>query len=410
MSRLRDGETVRPDGFKRVIDERSPLFVGFDQQDSHEFLTTLLDLIDTDYTKKADEEQQDESMETASVSSPLNESMETASDDADDETDTRDESSDKQSPLKRVRQDESYRDIVLPPYLKPRRSFSQLDVKGIDSLLHGDNFSSTQRDPFPFQPQQPRCKLIGGRMNTAKADLTAFVSDKMLEDGPPSPARMDRSIDESVASSAASDDDTDESSTPVTDFFNATVRVRLTCDSCKYSRTHKETFSFLSLEIGPDSGSVEDGLRRFFAPEKRELKCEKCFAESATQSMEIIHLPKLLLLHFKRFLVDVSHDYSSVSYRKNRSSVAFDDTLTLDDHGVLSEFLAADCRAQGTYQIKSVVNHIGSSASCGHYTCDSHRSRQQWFRFNDAFVSRIQPQQALEGSQRTAYMVLYELE
>ena len=180
----------------------------------------------------------------------------------------------------------------------------------------------------------------------------------------------------------------------------------------------------MSLEIGQDCGSVEDGMRRFFAPEKRELKCEKCFSESATQSMEIVQLPRALLLHFKRFIVDVSPDYSSISYRKNRSVVEFHDALKFDEDagGFLNDFLASDClpprqttwSASSEYSLRSVVKHMGSSANCGHYTADAKRfdeeGERQWFRFNDDFVTRISKVDATEHSQETAYMVLYELE
>merc|ERR1712150_11624 len=198
---------------------------------------------------------------------------------------------------------------------------------------------------------------------------------------------------------------------PIEEYLTTDVRVRLTCDSCKYTRTHNEKFWHLSLELDSakdsSSSSVQDGLARFFASEKLELKCEKCFCESATQSMRIVKLPRALLLHFKRFIVEVSSDYSSISYRKNTCPVSFDSCMSVDeshaicDHescfiepsSILSEFLAPDCvvpkrQSQSQmlcchnvnpslvrYELKSVVNHIGSSASCGHYTADAVRNK-----------------------------------
>ena len=53
LERLERGETLRPTALKREIDEKTPLFIGYRQQDSHEFLTTLLDLIDEEYKKEA---------------------------------------------------------------------------------------------------------------------------------------------------------------------------------------------------------------------------------------------------------------------------------------------------------------------------------------------------------------------
>jgi ubiquitin C-terminal hydrolase len=54
MGALQSGQTVRPDAFKKAVDERSPLFIGFRQQDAHEFPTTLLDLLDEVYQGTTD--------------------------------------------------------------------------------------------------------------------------------------------------------------------------------------------------------------------------------------------------------------------------------------------------------------------------------------------------------------------
>jgi len=202
--------------------------------------------------------------------------------------------------------------------------------------------------------------------------------------------------------------------------------MRLTCDSCKYTRAHKESFFHLSLEIGSDTTTVVEGLRKFFSPEKREVKCEKCFCETAMQTMEITRLPRALLLHFKRFIVDVSDDYTSITYRKNQSDVLFEDRLELQEDlgGVLGEFFADDLSMplsasdadmddiMRNDKIRSVVNHIGSSAACGHYTADAARLSQsgerQWHRFNDSYVSQISANVAIKESSKTAYMVMYE--
>jgi uncharacterized UBP type Zn finger protein len=145
-----------------------------------------------------------------------------------------------------------------------------------------------------------------------------------------------------------------------------------------------------------------------------------------------------MLFHFKRFIVDVSPDYSSITYRKNQSQVDFSEKLSLhESHGVLSEFLAADVSIPESrisrvmaregddnsmcdedfrsYEIRSVVNHIGSSASCGHYTADSNRlypnGERKWTRFNDTIVSTLNKDDAMGLSAKTtAYMVVYELE
>lgn len=418
MKCINEGKTIQPDGFKCAMDSRTSLFVGFRQQDSHEFLTTLLDLLDEDYkgSPQTTQVQQPERRERS-----RGESLSGGSN-LDNQLDDLERS---ESSSKRLRTEEptasniasSFSDHYFAPNIF---SFSRLGVEDIGKLLHEthpyvETQSSFSMFSGPMSASEPKYKLVGGRMNTAEMILTRYTeeNDPLNQHQPTMAAEADN------ASMETSTEGSSLPESPLAEYFTTEVRIRLTCDSCKFSRSHKEKFWHLSLEIGPDSGSVDEGIRRFFAPEKREIKCEKCFCSSATQTSEIARLPRALLLHFKRFIVDVSSDYSSVTYRKNQSPVVFDEELSLHDHlSVLTEFMAADCMKPGdsaeAYAIRSVVNHIGSSASCGHYTADSHRwyddeKERKWTRFNDAYVSSISSTEALENSRETAYMVMYEM-
>ena len=94
---------------------------------------------------------------------------------------------------------------------------------------------------------------------------------------------------------------------------------------------------------------------------------------------------------------------------------------------------------QQSYKIRS---NIGNTANCGHYTADAYRkscaaytypgsgkrsdsnghghvnvrsdvvgTKRNWNRFNDSFVSQLDEVEAMgDKSQRTAYMITYELE
>lgn len=438
LSRLGSGETIRPDDFKDAVDERSSLFLGYRQQDSHEFLTTLLDLLDEDYLPKKEQEEErpstvaDIAMESTCPADVIIHEEEEEQDDSILET------SPKKARTEEYAEDTPKEEPVAPTCLRTRQSFSELDVDDIGQLLHGappchENLVFPAHPDSPSQQIAPRYKLAGGRMNTTDVVLIPYELNAELA-GAAAPMDEETGDCTSVRSISSSDSEPAVIS-PVDDYLKTFVRVRLTCDSCKYTRTHTETFLHLSLEIGPNSGSVDEGLRRFFAPEQREIKCEKCFCETATQNMEITKLPRALLLHFKRFIVDVSPDYTSVTYRKNQSAVIFYQSLSLnEDTGVLTEFLAPDCEnpdgARSAYQqelppqsysIRSVVHHIGSSASCGHYTADAYRrvkddddaeelDHREWMRFNDSYVTTVTPKEAVQESFRTAYMILYELE
>jgi ubiquitin C-terminal hydrolase len=447
IERLSNGETVRPDAFKSAVDERSPLFLGYRQQDAHEFLTALLDLLDEDYRRTPDlgEEKRNGTVGegVAAVDdgsgAPFSNKKQRVADPIEDP----------RSAAAAHLNNDSYNMIEDESSSMTTMSYSQLDVDAIGRLIHGNNSTGSaameESVLLPgdasttsislFTPSSPpvdrQYKLVGGRMNTADVLLTPYkTGDEEID---PSQSQTStsalRRVEPEDTETVASDTNHQEP-TPIDKNFTTTVRVRLTCDSCKYARCHKETFLHLSVEIGNDDSAcgitnIEDGLRRFFMPCTQEVKCEKCFCETATQTMEITQLPPFLLLHLKRFIVDVSPDYTSVSYRKNQSPVIYDAELTLhdDDMGVLSEFMAVDCSVAKVndrccqndrhvvYNLRSVVNHIGSSASCGHYTADAKRTEDpSWLRFNDSYVTSISQSNATEHSRQTAYLIMYELE
>lgn len=538
MDRLKDGETVRPGELKQCIDSRTSLFLGYHQQDSHEFLTTLLDIIDEDYKKKpkaeesavTEENENDEDdennekhknidsfdndydknendnresdcgrSEDSKKSYEMFDDKHTEEDTNGDENDcvcNADDNDEKslQSAVKRQKivEDEtssplakesspadaieSEKKSIITEPVQRSKSYSQFMFSDIESLLHDKDespmSSSSLHEKTTAKQDEPQFKLAGGRMSTVGVELTRFVKDGDLDENVrPTGASLDKAtpqqqIIEGDQHEEEEEGEGDETSvSPVSSNFTTKVRVCLTCESCKYRRSHTETYLHLSLDIAtasnddddivgnlgvPSSSSIEEGLRRFFAPEKRDIKCEKCFHTSALQTTEITQLPRNLLFHLKRFIVDVSPDYSSISYRKDQSPVAFEERMNLDastdddggdacsahddEDGGFRNFLAVDCSYPkgASYEIRSVVNHIGSSASCGHYTADAKRRRRrspvsvnhvedddsgleppiddrEWMRFNDSYVSKISSKEAVEDASQTAYMIMYEL-
>ena len=74
--------------------------------------------------------------------------------------------------------------------------------------------------------------------------------------------------------------------------------------------------------------------------------------------------------------------------------------------------------AMASYDLKSVVHHIGGTAASGHYTADAIRvdeskpqNSETWVSFDDGRTSVTSADQVLHNdkSQRTAYMLLYTL-
>jgi len=569
--------TTSPSKLKQVLDEKTPLFLGYFQQDSHEFLSTLIDLLDEELKKvmldyhvgvtEILEEDNSNAKEEETNKQEEEKDVETMASSQQEEDDgggslrkrPKHSSNSSQSSSSSSTSTTSLQDTQV---MKRASSLAELNLEAISDLLHGTTStattstsastttSSTMTKKSHSSPSL--CKLAGGRMipplsssSSSPTATSAFPSLPTVMDTSMSSIAQEKEEDELeqesshmvhqdalVASSSPEEEEsrgmdidstssisnnketsqttttqeqTEEEeeeekpkyqvkSTPLTSHFTTQIRHTLTCDSCCYSRSHVEYYNHLSLEVMEEedgTSSIEEGLRKFLAEEKRELKCEKCYHESATQKMEIVKLPKALLLHLKRFIVDFSPCYTNVSYRKNRSAVEFPQALSLYNsshsspssagkavvvpmeeenvNGVLGEFLARDViipsmssMASTTendtqdddeddanvtqeddmeeeedgdnndevsiqrYSLRSTVHHIGSTASCGHYTADalrpynndddnhkkkSQKNDAQWTRFNDSYVSTISDSQATGlSAQRTTYMVMYELQ
>jgi len=512
-----NSQDVNPTQFKEVVDEKTPLFVGYQQHDAHEFMTTLLDLLH-------DELKLTVSMETThNPEIPSNTTVIDPSDTQDDSNyvivsgattasfEGRSQNHAKKARLGTASDSfdfdvvgESEEDCVdenNSQSLEQRRmSLSNLNMEGIEELLTNTNAvdipyrrgswngqEQTIRGWKPFWKSKSRSGyLIGGGATAASListtahrrtryhsiDQSWQVIPKDILQSPVSPVHEDTAVNTKstsdprhqrlyASSSEKSHMQKESPSSLVDAYFTTEIRSHLTCDSCKFSRSQLETFRCLSLELVDSDTSMgktlpgfkfnqtlQDSLRKFLAPEKREIKCEKCFFDWATKTTEITKLPNALILHLKRFIVDVSPDYMTITCRKNHTPVEFSNYLSLDpldDNGVLAEYLATDIRIptplmsiqhpsmkidmkqtcdevapESIYGLRSIVHHVGSSAEYGHYTSTVHRttpsrddeaSSRCWLYCNDELVSDLYESQVFHtSSQTTAYLFLFELQ
>lgn len=193
------------------------------------------------------------------------------------------------------------------------------------------------------------------------------------------------------------------------------------------------------------------GLTHFFQPDIREIKCEKCEEGThAMQTLRVLNRPKALLLHLKRFIFvekrieqpntenespnspSAKNNFGTVEYvfQKNKEPVRLSEELTL------AAFEAPDKNDDSTsatlktrqYHLKSIVHHIGSRASSGHYTADVVRRLELdvakaidaeakdavdgWVTFDDgsSYVTSLEKILGSKNKQTTAYMLLYCLD
>ena len=425
---------VNPSAVKEAMDKITSNFIGFLQQDAHEFLTELIDRLHDEM--EAMLKQGHDGIET------------------DDNKDVSEEGRQQDLPYlnqlalidRGKKEEEGNTQHVSPPPIKKIRTLSEMNVNEIENLLNeSPNKAMVDSNEEASQVNCSSTCCIALK----DYDLNNFLaSDECV------------SFVESQAHDALENDDSDQDhldqrsplvELPTNNQFCTEINVSLTCDSCSFTRTSKEIYRHFSLDVingyNNNTTSIDEGLRRFFAPQKLDLKCEKCFFNTATQTMEISKLAKSLLLHLKRFEVTITEDFE-INTRKSLRKVEFEEDLDLsyycnkstsgfdingeNDESKVGEILSASDEDEASltlndsdttthttsssiYALRSVIHHIGSTSSCGHYTADAlvsfntkkGHTKKQWMKFNDSQSRKLRKDEVL-NSQETAYLVMYE--
>lgn len=156
---------------------------------------------------------------------------------------------------------------------------------------------------------------------------------------------------------------------------------------------------FRSFFWGP-AVNLHDCMGAFFSAD--ELKgdnmysCEKCNKlRNGLKFSRVLALPEMLCVHLKRFRHDLS--YSS----KISSPVIF--PLTGLD---MRQYLHKDCKSQvSTYDLSAVICHHGTVGS-GHYICYAkHAPTDKWFEYDDQTVTQVSPETVQNCE---AYVLFYQ--
>uniref|UniRef100_A0A4W4FRN4 Ubiquitin carboxyl-terminal hydrolase n=1 Tax=Electrophorus electricus TaxID=8005 RepID=A0A4W4FRN4_ELEEL len=93
---------------------------------------------------------------------------------------------------------------------------------------------------------------------------------------------------------------------PVTVNMEFEVQHTITCKSCGEVVTKRERFNDLSIDLPRRKKtlplrSIQDSLDLFFRMEEIEYSCEKCNGKAATVTHKFSRLPRVLILHLKRY-------------------------------------------------------------------------------------------------------------
>ncbi|XP_059215963.1 ubiquitin carboxyl-terminal hydrolase 37-like [Centropristis striata] len=171
-----------------------------------------------------------------------------------------------------------------------------------------------------------------------------------------------------------------------------------TCKRCGTESHREEEFTNLSLDLIPGGGSVEDMIKEYLMEKELDYNCE-CGATTSVQRSSFLTVPRVLVLHLKRF----------------RITPTFTLTKVHDPIVLLRDLVVTTDQAGALYSLVSSINHISPSQKCGHYICDGVDTdigqedlTDRWFTYNDSVVTETSGDNVCNQREKTSYILFYQ--
>ncbi|XP_069389825.1 uncharacterized protein [Paralichthys olivaceus] len=169
------------------------------------------------------------------------------------------------------------------------------------------------------------------------------------------------------------------------------------CKKCGQGSINEEVFNNLSLNLVPQE-SVKEMLDHYLLKTEFECKCV-CGGANSTQCYSFDTLPRILILHVKRFCFTPFYTLKKL----------------IDPINISRELIISSTQGQGQYSLVSVVNHIGSNGNSGHYVSAGVKRdaaeddpTDQWVMYNDNYVKRTTGQSTCNQYKKDAYILFYK--
>ncbi|KAJ3587069.1 hypothetical protein NHX12_013459, partial [Muraenolepis orangiensis] len=196
-----------------------------------------------------------------------------------------------------------------------------------------------------------------------------------------------------------------------------------TCSSCGDKVFQEEKHNNLSLDLHP---LLTGGLELYFKASELECTCWRCSGRQATVVRHFLTLPRVLVLHLKRFhrdgrrmrkatdAVSIPPLLSLASLVGEQGDAAGRDTAPTDFSGDKErehqDVSVKDHCDQTSYRLSGIVSHLGDSIDTGHYISDTAgENGPGWLTLNDRDVRTTAETTVLKTRDQTAYILFYFL-
>lgn len=236
-------------------------------------------------------------------------------------------------------------------------------------------------------------------------------------------------------------------SCPVYNNFNICIQQTITCKKCNHRMLTSQQMSDISLHLITSNNTLQNLLDTYFKNEDVEYTCVKCQFEWCTISRLFCGLPRVLILTIKRYdhrnnictkrtdpvhipeYIDITslcsddvlhpttHDsqlpssimtshYNEFS-EDQQLQIALELSLRESDDFELSEIKEKEI-TEGSYRLCSVISHIGSAISTGHYISEvDYFQNNNWWMYSDTVVIPTNQIRVRRCRRTTAYILFY---